>query len=260
MQTVFRIKPRSKPRKREEQPNDASCTIRPRRSHRKSRYGCHNCKRRRVKCDENLEGGCGNCERHGMVCDYTNSVIYANTSRISSDASSDSVVGSSESMPSQLVRQHNSSAQLCRSPSFISPLDFELQHLDDMAPVLETLSFFDAFTCSTVTTIDGLSVFRDSILALSQQHNYLLNAILGMSAAHLRAMHGIVENQQQCQRYSRTESYHWHRAIKQYRIELTNEATPEHTDALITTSMLLGLHNFQVAGPEDTRYGIFVGA
>lgn len=122
-----------------------------------------------------------------------------------------------------------------------------------MAPVLQTLSFFNTFTCSTVTSYDGITVFRDSILALAHHRDYLLHAILGMAAAHLRVMNSVMENQQQCQRYSKTESYHWHRAIVKYREELANEATPEHIDSLITTCMLVGLHNFQIAGPEDTR-------
>ncbi|KAH1496547.1 hypothetical protein LV164_003935 [Aspergillus fumigatus] len=41
-----------------------------RRSHRKSRLGCRNCKRRRVKCDE-VKPNCGNCLRHSIECDYT---------------------------------------------------------------------------------------------------------------------------------------------------------------------------------------------
>ncbi|KNG87112.1 hypothetical protein ANOM_005303 [Aspergillus nomiae NRRL 13137] len=40
-----------------------------RRSHRKSRLGCGNCKRRRIKCDE-VRPACNGCLRHSVVCDY----------------------------------------------------------------------------------------------------------------------------------------------------------------------------------------------
>lgn len=40
-----------------------------RRSHRKSRLGCLNCKRRRIKCDESRPQ-CTNCVRHSIACDY----------------------------------------------------------------------------------------------------------------------------------------------------------------------------------------------
>ncbi|OJZ85799.1 hypothetical protein ASPFODRAFT_189491 [Aspergillus luchuensis CBS 106.47] len=41
-----------------------------RKSHRKSRLGCKNCKRRRVKCDE-IKPHCTNCLRHSIECDYS---------------------------------------------------------------------------------------------------------------------------------------------------------------------------------------------
>ncbi|KAF7551254.1 hypothetical protein G7046_g7767 [Stylonectria norvegica] len=40
-----------------------------RRPHRKSRYGCFNCKRRKVKCDE-VKPSCANCLRFGISCDF----------------------------------------------------------------------------------------------------------------------------------------------------------------------------------------------
>ncbi|OQD78190.1 hypothetical protein PENDEC_c001G05072 [Penicillium decumbens] len=40
----------------------------PRRSHRKSRNGCPECKTRRVKCDERYP--CTNCVKHGIPCSY----------------------------------------------------------------------------------------------------------------------------------------------------------------------------------------------
>lgn len=251
MKTVFRVQLDSRLQNRVGQRKDA--VHRPRRTHQKSRYGCHNCKRRRVKCDENVRGGCGNCRRHGIGCDYANSLVHPSVSTINSKLSPRSRTDSAQSTPSVLVGQPCSTVQLCRAPSFVSPMDLQFQQPDDIAPVLQTLSFFETFTCSTVSTIDGMSVFRDSILALSHHCDYLLHAILGISAAHLRSMNGVMDNQQQSQRYSKTEAYHWHRAIKRYRVELANEANLEHMDSLITTSMLLGLYNFQVVGPEDTR-------
>ncbi|KAL4879316.1 hypothetical protein BJY04DRAFT_229107 [Aspergillus karnatakaensis] len=41
-----------------------------RRSHKKSRNGCEQCKQRRVKCDEDIP--CANCSRRGMECSYEN--------------------------------------------------------------------------------------------------------------------------------------------------------------------------------------------
>ncbi|RDW78846.1 Zn(II)2Cys6 transcription factor [Aspergillus mulundensis] len=43
--------------------------IRSRRTHRKSRLGCGNCKKRRVKCDEK-KPMCSNCVQHSIDCDF----------------------------------------------------------------------------------------------------------------------------------------------------------------------------------------------
>ncbi|RWQ98637.1 putative C6 transcription factor [Paecilomyces variotii] len=49
-----------------------------RRSHHKSRLGCQNCKRRRIKCDE-AKPNCGNCLRHSIECDYNSSSESSST-------------------------------------------------------------------------------------------------------------------------------------------------------------------------------------
>ncbi|KAE8395979.1 hypothetical protein BDV23DRAFT_192918 [Aspergillus alliaceus] len=46
--------------------------IRSRRAHQKSRLGCKNCKRRRVKCDEK-KPSCTNCLHHSIDCDFSRS-------------------------------------------------------------------------------------------------------------------------------------------------------------------------------------------
>ncbi|KAL4909520.1 hypothetical protein BDW74DRAFT_174721 [Aspergillus multicolor] len=43
--------------------------IRSRRTHRKSRLGCGNCKKRRIKCDEKRPM-CSNCVHHSVDCDF----------------------------------------------------------------------------------------------------------------------------------------------------------------------------------------------
>jgi hypothetical protein len=40
-----------------------------RRGHTKSRRGCFNCKRRRIKCQENRPA-CGHCVKTGLKCEY----------------------------------------------------------------------------------------------------------------------------------------------------------------------------------------------
>ncbi|KAK7547190.1 hypothetical protein IWX46DRAFT_580643 [Phyllosticta citricarpa] len=49
-----------------------------RRSHRKSRTGCGNCKTRRIKCDE-TKPECINCSKHDLRCDYVTGILGQKT-------------------------------------------------------------------------------------------------------------------------------------------------------------------------------------
>ncbi|KAI5456943.1 hypothetical protein BGZ63DRAFT_475229 [Mariannaea sp. PMI_226] len=51
------------------QPNKIG-TSNPRRAHKKSRFGCQTCKRRKIKCDE-VKPQCGNCCRFDVPCDFS---------------------------------------------------------------------------------------------------------------------------------------------------------------------------------------------
>ncbi|KAL4733638.1 hypothetical protein BDV11DRAFT_175502 [Aspergillus similis] len=54
-------------------PDNSYTASQSRKSHKKSRLGCGNCKRRRIKCDEK-KPECSNCLRHSVLCDYGNAV------------------------------------------------------------------------------------------------------------------------------------------------------------------------------------------
>lgn len=48
----------------------------PRKGHTKSRRGCFNCKRRRIKCNER-HPECNHCIKAGLQCDYPANIIQA---------------------------------------------------------------------------------------------------------------------------------------------------------------------------------------
>ena len=54
----------------------------PRKGHTKSRRGCFNCKRRRIKCNEKRPD-CNHCIKAGLQCEYPLNVV--NTMRVSSN-------------------------------------------------------------------------------------------------------------------------------------------------------------------------------
>ncbi|KAH8590977.1 hypothetical protein B0O99DRAFT_280640 [Bisporella sp. PMI_857] len=59
--------------------NVATEVVQPRKGHRKSRQGCYDCKRRKIKCQETLPA-CENCVRSSLQCRYLSHVAAANIS------------------------------------------------------------------------------------------------------------------------------------------------------------------------------------
>ncbi|KAF6842430.1 C6 finger domain-containing protein [Colletotrichum musicola] len=51
-----------------------TCHVAKRRSHKKSRNGCQNCKRRRIKCDE-AKPECGQCLKASILCGFANACV-----------------------------------------------------------------------------------------------------------------------------------------------------------------------------------------
>ncbi|KAM6481747.1 hypothetical protein HDV62DRAFT_69560 [Trichoderma sp. SZMC 28011] len=128
-----------------------------RRGHFKSRLGCFNCKRRRVKCNE-LRPSCSPCCRLGLNCSYP-------TPASSSSASSSSTSSSSSLAPRAA--------------------------LSGLA--LEDLRFYHQFLLAAFPTLPlkAKDVWMDAA-AMSHQYDYLAHAVLGLGASHL-SQHGNVD-------------------------------------------------------------------
>nr|UYO77202.1 Zn2Cys6 transcriptional regulator [Trichoderma crystalligenum] len=129
-----------------------------RRGHFKSRLGCFNCKRRRVKCNE-LRPACSPCGRLGLNCSYP-------TPAATSSSSS------------------SSSTSLASSSSFSSPR----AALSPLA--LEDLRFYHQFLLAAFPTLPlkRKEVWMEAA-AMSYKYDYLAHAVLGLGASHL-SRHG----------------------------------------------------------------------
>ncbi|KAI1825710.1 C6 zinc finger protein [Xylaria intraflava] len=110
-----------------------------RRGHTKSRRGCYNCKRRRIKCQE-TRPSCGHCVKTGLKCEYP------------------------------------LAPQVTHQPQHQIPL-FSLQDM----------RFFQHFllTCSPHHPYGNDTVWTHEVPCLSQSHEYLMHAILGLAASDL---------------------------------------------------------------------------
>ncbi|KAK4128538.1 hypothetical protein N657DRAFT_560911 [Parathielavia appendiculata] len=123
----------------------------PRKGHTKSRRGCFNCKRRKVKCQETLPE-CSNCLRIGLVCEYPDTRPRLFMDLAPSEISSSLAVMSSPSAPLQ------------SAPTLFTP--------DDMR-------FFHHFLANAYPP---LPLLGDEIW---RNYDYLMHAMLGLGASHL---------------------------------------------------------------------------
>ncbi|KXJ96938.1 hypothetical protein Micbo1qcDRAFT_229726 [Microdochium bolleyi] len=101
-----------------------------RRGHTKSRRGCYNCKRRRIKCQE-TRPACGHCVKTGLNCEY--------------------------------------------------PATPQIVHQD--------MRFFQHFlqTCFPTHPIGNETIWTHEVPCLAQNYEYLMHAILGLSASDMMA-------------------------------------------------------------------------
>ncbi|KAL1847686.1 hypothetical protein Daus18300_013853 [Diaporthe australafricana] len=126
-----------------------------RRPHKKARTGCTLCKRRRVKCGEE-KPECRNCSAHGATCVY------------------EAVASRRRPLPK---------ASASPGPSIQSSQG------DTPAFTLDHMELMHHYTASTALTLSSVSevkeVWRDNVPRIALQTDYVLHALLALSAMHL---------------------------------------------------------------------------
>ncbi|EMD87062.1 hypothetical protein COCC4DRAFT_61961 [Bipolaris maydis ATCC 48331] len=118
-----------------------------RRSHRKSRAGCKNCKARRIKCDEK-KPGCSNCEYRKVRCDFI--------------------------QPAASPPGHREASGLSSIPRELSISEIELAY------------HYTTSTCFTLSAWSTGGVFRQNQMAeIGFKNPYVLHLMLAFAAVHL---------------------------------------------------------------------------
>ncbi|KAI2827755.1 transcriptional regulator family: Fungal Specific TF [Aspergillus niger] len=158
----------------------SSSTIKGRRSHRKSRSGCQQCKLRKVKCGEE-KPACSNCKRHGVHCSFALSNRMAESTLLGDQSS----FSSQTSTPQSDYRPSNPSSpsggasqqQLAAPGPELAIADLELLH---------HYSTSTAYTFSLHPVIQTL--WRIEVPQIAFTAPYTLRAILAVSALHLAVL------------------------------------------------------------------------
>ncbi|PGH12506.1 hypothetical protein AJ79_04250 [Helicocarpus griseus UAMH5409] len=244
-QVVFRVKnvrrPPSKPAQRQN-PQSAEPAFHPRKPHRKSRNGCSNCKKRRVKCDE-TKPGCRKCETYGISCDYSSlqlqakpkskSAIYFDdrlypTHKIDSTTHSLAVA--------ELADKINSALNIAPGPEDdIKNIALKPAHRDAVEALYH---FINLASENSALTDTGRDVANGDMVRVAFQTPYLMHAILGMATSNLRRLLSWDPS------YKVAESYHWQRAITLYQKELATPIGAHNMDGLMSTCMLMSVLSF----------------
>ncbi|CEJ62838.1 hypothetical protein PMG11_11323 [Penicillium brasilianum] len=153
-----------------------------RRSHRKSRHGCIQCKQRRVKCDEIFP--CSNCVNRDMAC------VFETHPRTPSEVSNEK---SSSSCPPELLREQSHRRSLAAVPYQQEVLrDIEnnilaaTHHSEWSGQDLEIMHHFIVCTAMTLSDSEDIQkVWQIVIPRIAYSFEFLMHGILCLSALHL---------------------------------------------------------------------------
>ncbi|CAG7941002.1 unnamed protein product [Penicillium salamii] len=153
-----------------------------RRSHRKSRAGCVQCKKRKVKCDEN-KPHCHNCERHGVGCSFASASRAPSTTPVDF-AESPAVPSGPESAASRMTTI---------LPPIHPIIPQSLPSMHSLAPFptlavfdLELLHYYTTSTCYTLSRSPAVqTVWREEAPRIGFSEPLVLHSLLALTALHL---------------------------------------------------------------------------
>lgn len=211
----------------------------PRRSHKKSKAGCQRCKSRKIKvggpsfgqpalyltcqqCDE-IHPVCSNCAKHGVSCDFQDAGASTLTPK-----------GQLPASPRPLDRSPRDSL-----PPM--PEDAITANLDPAASRSLELRLMHNYTALTASTFsdkpDQTHAWQLSVPALAHEADYLLDAILAISALHLRALHPADQT------LVRASHGYMASALAQYSTLLRNGVCEDNAEALFSTATLIAFQS-----------------
>ncbi|KAI1910523.1 hypothetical protein LOZ58_001567 [Ophidiomyces ophidiicola] len=244
-QIVFRVRDTRRPAPRTRKPvaveqdgTSAEQAFHSRRPHRKSRTGCGNCKKRRVKCDEK-KPHCNKCESYGISCDYAAVQLHGRRPHHLPEGRRTSTASPTAMIFAMSVTDMASRIQrvLQSSPSYNSEAD-PLPPFTISGGPMALYHFVHAVQHVASMSDTSRRVSTGDMLRLAFRTPHLMHAVLGLACTSLY-QYGVASRQQRL-----AEAYHWQNAIKLYKHELQNPISIHNMDALMSTCMLMGVLSF----------------
>ncbi|CAG7963041.1 unnamed protein product [Penicillium olsonii] len=210
-----------------------------RRTHRKSRNGCPECKRRRLKCDERYP--CTNCVKHAIQCSYIEQDVSTPSATPATQPDSLHTGRHSPSIP----RSYPATPGYASAPPenrsdllhFLTDSPNEIQTLetDDWASDLELMHHYCTVTCNTLTVReDARHVWRVVLPIEGYSNKYLMHGILALSALHRAHLYPRWRD-----KYIKATAYHQAAGLKQFRELIASPIDPDNWQPVFCFSSMI---------------------
>ncbi|KAJ5083053.1 hypothetical protein N7532_012096 [Penicillium argentinense] len=207
----------------------------PRRAHTKSRNGCDQCKRRRVKCDEKGPP-CSNCISRELQCTYLRAPPRSVHAHARASVPPSASVSTHESGTSRPLAPISPAAS---TPSTISGVrDLELMH-----------RFCTDTFRSVCTAPSEFEVWQITIPRLALQYDFLMNGILALASLHIATTVDLPTSLA----YTDTALQYHNLTFGPFRIAIDN-LTPQNCEAVLAQSIVttvIGIALPRVTGARD---------
>lgn len=153
------------------------------------------------------------------------------------------------------ISRSSTPLSLALGPLFFLPVDIP----DQMTPVLQTLHHFDSVTYCSMGSEMGQRIIRSCMHQLVADTPYLMHAINGVSAEHLCHLLPEAQHPVQHKQSRLAGAYHWQKALRLFREEIATGANPSNMDALISSVMMICVHQFKLTDslPDPSKSFVF---
>ncbi|XPS68041.1 hypothetical protein M3J07_000331 [Ascochyta lentis] len=196
-----------------------------RRTHTKSRLGCSQCRKRRVKCDEQLPQ-CSSCIQRGESCVYlrfptkSTPIVTSKTAVLHASPTSSSETETGNNSPAPTNTYHDSLDEEPWNPNRIRELEL-LHHW-----CMKTSNSF---------TPELVDLFQDYLVKEALKNTHLMEALLALASFHIACE---TDDSAMSHDFTSTGMSYQTRAVAGLRAVL-GSLSPEHCDPVFASSVLI---------------------
>ncbi|KAK2745414.1 hypothetical protein FQN57_003757 [Myotisia sp. PD_48] len=244
-----------------------------RRSHRKSRLGCLQCKRRKIKCDE-APPPCGNCKKHDIPCQFAppakRSVRSSSSSPLEETNANNARNNNSQRLSAPTtatISAADTEAPLSR-PTLINLATTAVAEQQDIfgrrpdpGPKppsilnLDDLGLFHHYMTKTYYTLstnnEHEEIWKNAIPEEAIAHPFLMHGLLALAALHL--VECSTTNSEKKRKYIELATHHQTLALSAFRPELNN-LTDSNCQAVFAFSSIIAALAFAFSKADRTSH------